>query len=211
MNNRYSIVGTETNPLKLKNQHQNTELAQKFAAQGKLYIHRPLLQACTKNNNGEGGFAFDKAAEESFSYVANILSNPNLTPTETKVAIALHNILVGGGMAFICTSNKLKTKNCGEDGIIYIGKSGDWVPLEETPLHQLLFKKYRIKVSTDVLNKILARLDSFHYINITPVIPENSYVECEDRIIKPRAYYKHIALNEMMDYKKLVNVWVKEK
>jgi len=209
----YSTVGTIENPLKLKNQHQDTELSKKFAAKSKLYIHRPLLQKCTKNNNGEDGFAFDKAHEDRASYVANILSNPNLTPIEIKVAIAIHNILEGSwdGNVFICTSNKLNIENCGEDGLIYIGKNGDWALLEETPLHQLLLKIYGIKISTDVLNRTLARLDSFHYINLTAVIPENGHIECKQRSIKPRAYFKHIALNEMMAYKNLVNTWVKVK
>jgi len=211
MNNLDSMIGTKENPLKLKNQHQNTELAKKFAAQGKHYIHRPLLQACTKNNNGEGGFAFDKAHEENFdNYVANILSNPNLTPTETKIAIALQNKLFAcDGTVFICTSNKLDTESFGDDGIICIGKNDEYAFVEKMPLHQLLSKEYGIKVNTDVLNKTLGRLDSFHYINLTPVILENGYIKCKERAEKPRAYLKHIALNDMMESKSLVNAWIK--
>ena len=59
------------------------------------------------------------------------------------------------------------------------------------------------------MNKVLARLDSFHYINVTPVTMANSKLaKPEQKPSKNKAYLKLIEINEMMDTKNLTNIWI---
>lgn len=205
--------GSVDNPIVLKNKHQNTKLTQKHLKNSKIYIHRPLLQKYTKNNNGEKGFSFDKAPDSFESFTNNVISNPNLKPIDIKVALGLFNILdqinAGEGVVFICSTNELVYQYYGEDNLEVHFTNMHTADIELTPLHELISKKLNSKISNDSLNKVLIRLDSFHYINVTPITYQNSELGINDKSLKKgKAYLKFIEINDMMNSKCLEKIWI---
>ncbi len=207
--------GSFDNPIIIKNKHQNIELSKEYARRGELYIHRTFLQKSTKHNYGDE-FAFDKAPEGYEHFVLNVISNPNLQPLDIKIALALFEILEwrhsGEGKVYLCTSKELDLENYGELGEDIVFSDGFEREIDPTPLTEQLYKLFKTLVSTDILNKVLARLDSFHYINVTPVTMANSKLaKPELKTSKSKAYLKLIEINEMMDTKNLTNIWVVNK
>lgn len=207
--------GSFDNPIMIKNKHQNIELSKEYARRGELYIHRPFLQKSTKHNNGDE-FAFDKAPEGDEHFVLNVISNPNLQPLDIKIALALFELLDwrnnGEGMVYLCTSKEIDLENYGELGGDIVFSDGFVREIEPTPLTKQLSNLFKTSVSNDILNKVLTRLDSFHYINVTPVTMSNSKLtKPEQKTSKSKAYLKLIEINEMMDTKNLTNIWVVNK
>lgn len=207
--------GSFDNPIIIKNKHQNIELSKEYARRGELYIHRTFLQKSTKHNYGDE-FAFDKAPEGYEHFVLNVISNPNLQPLDIRIALALFEILEwrhsGEGKVYLCTSKELDLENYGELGEDIVFSDGFEREIDPTPLTEQLYKLFKTLVSTDILNKVLARLDSFHYINVTPVTMANSKLaKPELKTSKSKAYLKLIEINEMMDTKNLTNIWVVNK
>ena len=205
--------GSDENPIILKNKHQDTKLSQDYAKKGKVYIHRPLLQKYTKNNNGEKSFSFDKAPNRFDSFTNNVISNPNLKPIEIKVALALFHILdeisSGEGLVFICSTNKLTYQYYGEDNLMIHFSNLEFADIELTPLYKLVSKKLNTIITNDSLNKILITLDSFHYINVTPITYQNSQLGISDKSLKKqKAYLKFIEINDMMNSKCLQKSWI---
>ncbi|WP_283708919.1 hypothetical protein [Pseudoalteromonas prydzensis] len=207
--------GSFDNPIIIKNKHQNIELSKEFARRGELYIHRTFLQKSTKHNYGDE-FAFDKAPEGDEHFALNVISNPNLQPLDIKIALALFEILEwrhkAEGMVYLCTSKELDLENYGEFGEDIVFSDGFEREIDPIPLADQLSALFKTSISTDALNKVLNRLDSFHYINVTPVTMANSKLaKPEQKTSKSKAYLKLIEINEMMDTKNLTNIWVVNK
>jgi hypothetical protein len=206
-------IGSLDNPVYLKNKHQNSKLSKEYMSRGEVYVHRPLLQRCTKHNNGDE-FAFDKAPEGYEQYTSNVISNPNLQPLDIKVALALFEMLDwrnnDEGKVYICTTKELDLESYGDYGQEINFSDGYEREIVEMPLTEQLAKLFNISISTDVLNKVLTRLDSFHYISVTPVSMANSKLgKSTSESKKIKAYLKLIEINDMMDSKNLTNIWVK--
>ena len=204
--------GSFDNPITIKNKHQNSKLSKEYSARGEAYIHRPLLQSSTKNNNGDE-FAFDKAPEGDEHFALNVISNPNLQPLDIKIALALFEILEwrhkAEGMVYLCTSKELDLENYGEFGEDIVFSDGFEREIDPIPLAEQLSALFKNSISTEALNKVLSRLDSFHYINVTPVTMANSKLaKPEQKTSRSKAYLKLIEINEMMDTKNLTNIWV---
>ena len=221
-------LGSYDNPIILKNKHQDIE-SEKYTSRHSsngVYVHRLLLQLHTGNNHeideddsSSGVFAFHKLATQENCYIKNVISNPYLQPLEMKVAIALFNIseddLEDDKFVYICTSKKINIDNYGDDdddGCIWMEnyKSESFFSgINQTPLFKKLEKAFNIRVSNEKLNKILIRLDSFHYISVTPVTFENSKLSIIQKHNKnQRAYLKIIQINELMDSKNLTDIWL---
>ncbi|MDN3488419.1 MULTISPECIES: hypothetical protein [unclassified Pseudoalteromonas] len=168
--------GSFDNPITIKNKHQNSKLSKEYRARDETYIHRLLLQSSTKNNNGDI-FAFDKAPEGDEHFALNVISNPNLQPLDIKIALALFEILEwrhkGDGMVYLCTSKELDLENYGEFGEDIVFSDGFEREIDPIPLAEQLSALFKNSISTEALNKVLSRLDSFHYINVTPVTMAN--------------------------------------
>ena len=204
--------GSCDNPITIKNKHQNSKLSKEYRARDETYIHRPLLQSSTKNNNGDV-FAFDKAPEGDEHFALNVISNPNLQPLDIKIALALFEILEwrhsGEGKVYLCTSKELDLENYGEFGEDIVFSDGFEREIDPIPLAEQLSALFKNSISTEALNKVLSRLDSFHYINVTPVTMANSKLaKPEQKTSRSKAYLKLIEINEMMDTKNLTNIWV---
>lgn len=216
-------LGSTKNPIVLKNKHQDIESEKYYARHknGEMYIHRPLLQTHTINNHEldnddpeSGLFAFHKLRDDQYCFTKNVISNPHLQPLEVKILLALYEIFQGYfcyEMVFICSTNKINLDNFGDDCGFWIaeGNTKSLVEVNDVPLYKLLGKALNINISNEKLNKILIRLDSFHYISVTPVIFENSKLGISQKHNKnQRAYLKIIQINELMDSKNLTNIWL---
>ncbi|MEO2282096.1 hypothetical protein [Pseudoalteromonas pernae] len=206
-------TGSLDNPVYIKNKHQNSLKQREYDLSGKRYLHRPLLQKHTKNNSGEHkSFSFDKAPDGYEQFTLNVISNPHLQPREVKVALALFEILdwrmTQEGKVFICTTKNLNLDNYGDDGRDIYFNDGLFREIETTPLCEIISKTLKLRLSNDGLNKVLTRLDSFHYINISPVCYSNSKLGRLEQVTdSTRTYLKLIEINDMMDKKTLLRTW----
>lgn len=216
-------LGSAENPIILKNKHQDTESEKYYARHknGEVYIHRPLLQIHTKNNHEldkddpeSGLFAFHKLRDDQDCFTKNVISNPHLQPLEIKVLLALNELFQEHSsceVVYICSSNKVNLDNFGDDYGFWIaeGNTETLVEVNNVPLYQLLGKALNTIISNEKLNKILIRLDSFHYISVTPVTFENSKLGISQKHNRnQRAYLKIIQINELMNFKNLTNIWL---
>lgn len=216
-------LGSAKNPIVLKNKHQDTESEKYYARHknGDMYIHRPLLQMHTKNNHEldnddpeSGLFAFHKLRDDLDCFTKNVISNPHLQPLEVKILLALYELFQEYScyeMVFTCSNNEVNLDNFGDDYGFWVaeGNTESLVEVNNVPLYKLLGKALNISISNEKLNKILIRLDSFHYISITPVTFENSKLGISQKHNKnQRAYLKIIQINELMDSKNLTNIWL---
>ncbi|MBH0029212.1 hypothetical protein I6F53_19850 [Pseudoalteromonas sp. SWN29] len=216
-------LGSTKNPIVLKNKHQDIESEKYYARHknGEMYIHRPLLQTHTINNHERdnddpesGLFAFHKLRDDQDCFTKNVISNPHLQPLEVKILLALYELFQGYfcyEMVFTCSTNEINLDNFGDDYGFWIaeGNTESLVEVNDVPLYKLLGKTLNTSISSEKLNKILIRLDSFHYISVTPVTFENSKLGISQKHNKnQRAYLKIIQINELMDSKNLTNIWL---
>ncbi|OUS69118.1 hypothetical protein B5G52_17745 [Pseudoalteromonas sp. A601] len=216
-------LGSAKNPIILKNKHQDIESEKYYARHknGEMYIHRPLLQMHTINNHEldkddpeSGIFAFHKLRDDQDCFTKNVISNPHLQPLETKILLALNEFFQAHWsyeMVYICSSNIITLDNFGDDEGFWIaeGSTESLVEVNDAPLYKLLGKALNTNISSEKLNKILIRLDSFHYISVTPVTFENSKLGISQKHDKnQRAYLKIIQINELMDSKNLADIWL---
>ncbi|MCQ8878748.1 hypothetical protein NQT69_12120 [Pseudoalteromonas shioyasakiensis] len=216
-------LGSAKNPIILKNKHQDIESEKYYARHknGEMYIHRPLLQMHTINNHEldkndpeSGTFAFHKLRDDQDCFTKNVISNPHLQPLEAKILLALNEFFQAHWsyeMVYICSSNIINLDNFGDDEGFWIaeGSTESLVEVNDVPLYKLLGKSLNTSISNEKLNKILIRLDSFHYISVTPVTFENSKLGISKKHNKnQRAYLKIIQINELMDSKNLENTWL---
>jgi hypothetical protein len=218
--------GSHENPIILKNKHQDTSLEKQYDLKGKTYIHRPLLQLYTKHNTDLKSdlgsyFSFHKVTDatdydEAHTFFHNVISNPNLKPIEIKIVLALYkigydsSILEDGKVVYCCTTKNINLDNYGDNFEVSFEGRGEkfGVEIDPTPLTDKLSALLNIKVTNDTLNKTLARLDDFHYINVTPVCKENSLLyKDETPLNKIKSYLKLIEINELMQSKNLSKSW----
>lgn len=216
-------LGSAKNPIVLKNKHQDIESEKYYARykNGEMYIHRPLLQTHTINNHEldnddpeSGLFAFHKLRDGQDCFTKNVISNPHLQPLEVKILLALDELFQEYfcyEMVFTCSTNEINLDNFGDGYGFWVaeGNTESLVEVNNVPLYKLLGKALNISISNEKLNKILIRLDSFHYISVTPVTFENSRLGISQKHNKnQRAYLKIIQINELMDSKNLTNIWL---
>lgn len=216
-------LGSTKNPIVLKNKHQDIESEKYYARHknGEMYIHRPLLQTHTINNHEldnddpeSGLFAFHKLRDDQDCFTKNVISNPHLQPLEVKILLALNEFFqehCSYEMVYICSSNIINLDNFGDDEGFWVaeGNTESLVEVNEVPLYKLLGKALNTNISNEKLNKILIRLDSFHYISVTPVTFENSKRGISQKHDQnQRAYLKIIQINELMDSKNLTDIWL---
>ena len=207
-------IGTSKNPIKPNVEHGSLSGIDNERG----LLHRFILPNASlkPKGNPDAYFDFKYADEADFlcSFIANLTSNPNLTKTEFKIGISLYDLLQNNdGKVFITTSRNIDPyRTIGEDEELFIGKELDLLAsdIEDQPLYQLLKDKYGINVNTDVMNKVIRRLHSFHYITVTNITHNNLY---KDNTINPenkkrRAYLKHIKLYEGMIKRTLVGKWL---
>ncbi|MBH0051961.1 MULTISPECIES: hypothetical protein [unclassified Pseudoalteromonas] len=204
--------GSSENPILIKNKHQNNSLSKEYATRGEEYVHRPLLQMHTKNNNGENAFAFDKAPEGYEFFTPNVITNPNLQLLDIKVALSLFELLDwrdnGEGIVYPCTSEDFDLESYGELGEYIHSTDGQMIDIDPTPLYEHLSVILNTTVNNNELNKALARLDSFHYINLTPINEENSKLYKKNRYLSSNPNLILVEINDMMDIKNLTNIWI---
>ena len=138
----------------------------------------------------------------------------SLQPLEVKILFALYELFQEYfcyEMVFTCSNNEVNLDNFGDDYGFWVaeGNTESLVEVNNVPLYKLLGKALNISISNEKLNKILIRLDSFHYISVTPVTFENSRLGISQKHNKnQRAYLKIIQINELMDTKNLTNIWL---
>lgn len=216
-------LGSAENPIVLKNKHQDIGSEKYYAKHknGEMYIHRPLLQTHTINNHERdnddpesGLFAFHKLRDDQDCFTKNVISNPHLQPLEVKILLALNEFFQDHWsyeMVYICSSNMINLDNFGDDEGFSIaeGNTESLVEVNDVPLYILLGNALNTSISNEKLNKILIRLDSFHYISVTPVTFENSKLGISQKHNKnQRAYLKVIQINELMGSKNLTDIWL---
>lgn len=211
------------NPLKLKKKHQNSELERIKSKNGEKYFHRELLQLSTKpnvntrNTEEPTQFSFLKLKDQSEDcFALNLVSNPNLKPIEIKIALGILNIIKRDSpydtdYVFICTTKNVRHEKLGEEGFVITSLDGDSSEVYPTALHEALSNLLNIKISNELLNKALKRLDSFHYFNVTPLTSDNLNSDKTNKNVEHRAYYKHIEVNQHMCSKNISSYWTRTK